>query len=112
MGTVIYGMPSDLVRRNLEVIDDQLECEVGKVIQKTFDAIRKEHKVVAEDKLYSEARLISERAYSELKSWAEEQFTTSPEKELATAWVNGCAHRFFGPKSIQKDIRQVLSLKN
>lgn len=111
MSTIFLGMRSDQVRHMFEEIDSQLESKLKEVITSTFEKVTKDTTPRDSNYVYYDAHEIVLEAFQTLKNWADSRFTTSPEKEIAIAWVQGSFYRFEGPRSIQKEIRQILSNK-
>jgi hypothetical protein len=99
------------MRRIFEEIDSQLESKAVEVIAATFERVRNDSTPRNPDYMHYDAYVIGLEAHETLKNWANRTFTTSPEKEIASAWVNGCIHRFHGPRSMQGEIHQILSNK-
>lgn len=108
MSTVILRMDSEKVHQTLESIDKKLEDKLQEIVNQTLEKVEQDSSLTDSKLLYYEANEIGLGAYNNLKAWSEKTFTTSPEKELAGAWINGCLYRFQGPRSIQKQIRQIL----
>lgn len=111
MITAILGMKLAQVYQTFEAVDEQLEDKLQEVVAQTIEQVKQDPPQEDIENLFFQAHKIGLEAYNSLKSWSEITFTTSPEKELAKAWIHGCFYRFEGPRSIQKEIRQILSSK-
>lgn len=112
MSTVILGMKSEAVHQILQSVDEQLEDQLQVTIDQTLEKVKNSISLEDSKYIFFQAHEIGIEAYNNLKLWSERTFITSPEKELAAAWIEGCLYRFEGPRSIQREIRQILSSKN
>ena len=109
MTTVFNGMKTDQIHRVMETVDSQAEEKLQEILAETIETAKKT--VIARGHIadpYNDAYKISMAAFKKFEQWAAHTFTVSPLKETASAWVKGCSYRFDGPKSIQREIRQIL----
>jgi hypothetical protein len=112
MTSIFNGMKTVQIREMMESVDAQAEEKLIEIMDAAIATARKTVLLSRHSAdLYDEAYEISKTAYTEFEEWAAHTFTISPLKETANAWVKGSSYRFDGPKSIQNEIRQILSEK-
>jgi hypothetical protein len=109
MSSVFLGMTTDQIHGALVDVDAEAKKKLDAILAETIeDAGKIAGEPVTKDNVYFVANQIALAAFKSFENWAAENFTVSPSKELAGAWVKGSFHHFAGATSIQKEIRQKL----
>jgi hypothetical protein len=110
MTSIFVGMQTDQIHKMIETVDSLAEVKLQEVLKETIETAKKTVGLKGHiGDPYNVAYEIAMAAFNGLEQWAAYTFTDSPFKETATAWVRGCSYRFDGPRSIQSEIRQILS---
>jgi len=110
MSSIFVGMSTDQMRGMMETVDSQVESKLESVMAEAIEKAKKTERFPRDpNDLYFIAGEIALTAFKNLEDWAAQTFTASPSKETAAAWVKASFYHFEGPKSIQQEIRQILS---
>lgn len=112
MANITSKMDLEDIRSHLEIIQQDVEVQINTIVQQVLDNVRENRDEIGTDYLYLTAHCIGKDAYAKLQSWSQQTFKTSPDKELAEMLVKGYNNKFTGPRSIETNIRSILSAKD